>query len=416
MKVAVVFIWTTIFLISLVSAQENKQPATVVVPAEQQKTAPSIDADAQQVKKSFEQIIPQRQFLEQALEQPVDSTTYLLGPGDQLLIKMWGAFENQFLVEVSPEGFILIPTVSQIDVAGKTLADAIGLIRTTLKTKFKTDQFSIRLVKLRKFRVFIVGEVEKPGTYFMRASDRLNDLIELAGGLTDWSNDTEIELRHGDSGRKVNFSNFLISGNLDNNPHLNSGDIVYIPPIDLSRNYAIIEGNVGSQGIYQIQPGETLMNFLYRVKAMNRKSNVENIVIIRHNQRRTVNLLQEAAGQKQEIVQSGDRILLPSNRNKVYVKGEVAQPGPLFFMANYRARDYAGSAGILETAKGLNSIYVIRMKTGKIEKGPDVIVQKGDIVVVPRKNREIFKDYMTIVTPILSMVLSTAAIIISVKK
>ena len=80
-------------------------------------------------------------------------------------------------------------------------------------------------------------------------------------------------------------------------------------------------------------------------------------------------------------------------------------------MANYNTQDYAGSAGLLETSKSLEHLYVIRAETGEIEVGNNVIVENGDVVVVPRKKRETWKDILTIITPIISIALSTWAII-----
>jgi len=114
---------------------------------------------------------------------------------------------------------------------------------------------------------------------------------------------------------------------------------------------------------------------------------------------------------QKETLQTGDVIVIPSIRDQVYVKGEVLKPGPFPYLANYTARDYAGFAGLLETSKGLDNIYVIHTRTGEIEKGADVIVGNGDIVVVPRRSREVFKDYLSVLMPIISVGLSAYALI-----
>ncbi|NOX38935.1 MAG: hypothetical protein GXO78_15510 [Calditrichaeota bacterium] len=370
------------------------------------------DIDLQQLEKTNEQIIPQRQLLEQALERQIDSTTYIVGPGDQLLLKIWGVMETQFITEVTPEGFVIIPGISQVYVANETLAEASKKIRQALAQSFKNSRFTVRLLRLRKFKVFVVGEIENPGTYYLRASDRVSDAIQLAGGLTNWGDDTRIQVRHY-NGRvdTINISEFYLTGNLNENPHLNGGDVIYVPPIDLKENYVIIEGNVGSQGVYQILPNETLYEFLTRLQAINRRSDIENIVLIRGTEKKYYNLLKSETRARVEMLQTGDRIIIPSTREMVYVKGEVTQPGPYPYLANYTALDYAGFAGVLETAKSLKDIMVIHTRTGKVEKGADVIVEKGDIVIVPRRNRELLKDYLAIITPIISLGISAYALI-----
>jgi len=380
--------------------------------AQQQERAQTFDTDIQQLEKTNEQIIAQQQYLEQALEKDIDSTVYVLGPGDQLLIKIWGILENQFITEVTPEGYVIVPTIREIKVSGLTLAQGAKVIKKVLSEYFKDSGYSIRLVKLRKFRIFIVGEIKQAGTYYLRGADRVSDAIELAGGLTSWGDDTRVHIRHSDeSVDTVNISRFYLKGDLSQNPYLEGGDIIYIPPIDLNKNFVIIEGNVGSEGVYQIRHNESLFDFLMRVRAINRKSNIRAVLLFRKGEKRVFNLLEEESAARSERLQKGDRIIIPSNRNQVYVKGEVSQPGPYPYFANYTIRDYAGFAGILETARGLNSAYVIHSESGKIEKGGNAVVQKGDIVVIPRRRREVFKDYLAILTPIISIGLSVYAII-----
>ncbi len=377
----------------------------------QQGRSSVFDVDMEQAQKSNEQLIPQQQFLEQTFEKAIDPATYLLGPGDQLLIKVSGVLEKEFISGVSPEGY-LAPSITEIYVSGKPLSVASELIKEALAKTFLNAKFSVRLVKLRKFRAFVVGEVRRPGTYYLRAVDRVSDAIQLAGGLTDWGDDTRIQLRHSNNTTDtVNVNEFYLTGNLENNDPLNGGDVIYIPPIDLKKNYVIIEGNVGSQGIYQIRQQEKLFDFLTRLQAINRRSDIENIILVRNDQKIAFNLLERNSKARGEVLLTGDRIIIPSNRNRVYVRGEVLQPGSFPYLANYTTKDYAGSAGILETAKGLKNLIVIRGETGQVETGEDVVVGNGDIVVVPRRARESFKDIMTILMPIISVGISAAVLI-----
>lgn len=369
------------------------------------------DSDMNQLERSNEQLIPQAQLLEQVFEQEIDPESYILGPGDQLLIKIWGLLENQFFAIVSPEGHVLIPSVAEVFVARKSLADGSEAIKSALAEAFRDARFSVSLVKMRKFRVFVVGEANFPGTYFLRSVDRVSDAIQLAQGISTWGDDTRIELRNknGDT-QTININNFYLEGDLDNNPALSGGDVIYIPSINLNKEYVIIEGNVGSQGIYQIRENETLPAFLTRLRAINRNSDIENVILFRGDEKMTYNLLEKDTPANTLLLQRGDRVMVPTNRNRVYVRGEVTQPGAFPYLADYTAKDYAGAAGLLETAKDLDELFVIRTKTGKVEKGENVVVDNGDIVVVPRKSREAFKDILTILTPIISIGISAVAL------
>lgn len=374
------------------------------------------DVDMTQLPKTNEQVIPQQQFLEQAFETEIDSTQYILGPGDQILIKVWGALDQQFVTAVTPEGYVIIPSVAEVFVSGKTLADGAILMQAELQKVFKNTSFSIRLAKMRKFRVFVVGEVEAPGSYYFRAVDRVSDAIQLATGLSSWADDTRIQIRHvSGTVDTVNVSEFSVTGDLKYNPFVQGGDIIFVPSIDLEKNYVILAGNVGSQGVYQIRPQETLLQLLTRLRTINRRSNIENIVLIRGGEKKVYNLLANENAARQEVLLNGDRIMIPTIRDQVYVKGEVLQPGPFPYLANYTAKDYAGLAGMLASAKDFTKVYVIHAKTGIVERGGDAIVDNGDIVVVPRNARENLKDILAIITPVISIALSTVAIIQATK-
>lgn len=408
--------WLAVFFLILIQVawaqQAQQQQGEGTVETKGTTRAPVFDIDMNQLEKTNEQLIPQQQFLEQVYEKEIDSTQYIMGPGDQLLIKIWGALDTQFISAITPEGYVLIPSVSEVFVAGKTLAETSNLIKAELDKVFKNAGFSVRLVRMRKFRVFVVGEVESPGTYYLRSVDRVTDAIQLAQGLVGWGDDTRVQIRHENNEvDTVNVSEFYVSGDLKYNPVLTGGDVVFVPPIDLQKKYVILAGNVGSQGLYQVGPHENLYSLLTRLKTINRKSNIQTIVIMRGGEKKVFNLLQDEAAARNEILQTGDRIMVPTIRDQVYVKGEVLRPGPLPYLANYMAKDYAGLAGMLATAKDFNEVYVIRTKTGEVEKGGNAIVDNGDIVVVPRNARENVKDYLAIITPLLSIALSTIAII-----
>jgi protein involved in polysaccharide export with SLBB domain len=343
------FFLTTIFLFFSNSSAQSVRPERQTEQKPTTEIPKQFDIDFGFQEKTPEKVVPSQQYLEQALEVAVDSNSYKLGPGDLLQISVWGILENQLLTEVTAEGYVVIPTISEIYVSGLTLADGSSLIKKNLQRYFKEASFSIRLIKMRKFRVYLVGEVAKPGTYYMRGSDRLSDLLEVAEGLTPSGNESVIQMRHANGENDtLNIIDFYLHGDKAANPYLNGGDVIFIPRIDFSQNNS---NYIDTPGIYQLK------------------------------------------------------------KEYIYVKGEVYQPGAYPYMTNLKAIDYAGMAGMRETAQDVNKIYVIHSKTGEISNGGEATVMQGDIVVVPQRSRETFKDYLSILTPIISIGLSTFAII-----
>jgi protein involved in polysaccharide export with SLBB domain len=307
---------------------------------------------------------------------------------------------------------VVIPGISDVYVSGLSLAAGSGKIQNELDKYFRDTQFTVRLMRMRKFRVYAVGEITTPGTYFMRGADRLSDLIELAQGVSSGGDETHITIQHVDGTiDTVDISDFYRRGIKEANPYLAGGDIVHVPMISLKRNYVFIEGNLDFPGIYQTKENETLVEFLYRLKVINRESNIEDISLTRSGQTIPFNFLTQIDSARTEVLRSGDRLFIPPAQEYVYVKGEVFQPGAYPYLANFKAKDYAGMAGVLETAQSIDKITVVRASLGQIIDGGETVVGKGDVIVVPQRRRENVKDILAILTPIISIGLSTFAII-----
>jgi protein involved in polysaccharide export with SLBB domain len=411
-----VFIFITILFISHLHSQSvkpyRKEQDKKTQEEEGLKFQKDFDIDLKSQEKSVERVLPPQQFLEQTLEVAIDSSRYILGPGDLMLVNILGPLENQIYSEVTPEGYLVIPGISDVYVSGLTLSEGAKKIISLLDQYFKETEFTVRLIHMRKFRVYAVGEISNPGTYFMRGADRLSDLIELARGISSGGDETRISIQHVDgTADTVDLSQFYRQGIKESNPYLAGGDVVHIPMISLKRNYVFIEGNLEFPGIYQVKKDETLVEFLYRLKVINRESNIENISLTRDGKTTPYNLLKSLDSARSEVLQSGDRLFIPPTQLYVYVKGEVYQPGAYPYLANFKAKDYAGMAGILETAQSVDRIKVVRASLGEIIEGGETVIGKGDVVVVPQRGRENTKDILAILTPIISIGLSTFAII-----
>jgi len=372
------------------------------------------DIDTKVQEKTMEKILPPQQYLEQALEVEIDSASYILGPGDLLLVNIWGPLSNQIMSQITAEGYVVIPSIMDIKVAGLSLADGSEKIKMTLDKYFKDTDFTIRLMKMRKFRVYATGEITIPGTYFVRGSDSLSDLIEIAQGLSSGADETGIQLRHLHGAvDTVDISEFYRFGNNEANPYLQGGDVIYVPAVDLTEDYITIEGNFESPGIYQLKSDESLYAILSRLKLLNRESNIQNIELIRDDQNFSFNLMNDVNSAMQEMLRKGDRIYIAPIQEYVYVSGEVRQSGAFPYRANYTSKDYYGMSGPMESARSVDKIYVIRGLTGEVVKGGDVVVEKGDVVVVPQRGRENTKDIMAILTPVISITFSMIALILS---
>ena len=200
-------------------------------------------------------------------------------------------------------------------------------------------------------------------------------------------------------------------GDKSQNPYLKGGDVIFAPSIDLASDYVIIEGNVGFQGVYSLTENETLFEFLRRVSAISKRSNLENVILVRNGERQKIDILNDQEKFRNFQLLDRDRIMIPSMYDRVYVRGEVFNPGAQPYLANYRSRDYIGRAGALDSAVGDDKIIVVRQNSGKVLKGGDVIIEKGDTIILPKRAREVFKDYISILAPIVTLAIATLALV-----
>ncbi|MCK5527604.1 MAG: polysaccharide export protein, partial [Candidatus Latescibacteria bacterium] len=183
------------------------------------------------------------------LDRRIDPEKYVVGPGDGFMIYLWGQLDQGQLLRVNPEGKLLVPYVGPILVADKTLAEAKREVVRQLKLRYDKVDVSVELSNVRGFRVFVTGEIRTPGTYYAWAVDRVSDMIKEAGGIRvtaapvrtagvgETARTREIGSRRNirlsrQKGETivVDLDRFLTIGDLEANPYLKTGDVIYVPP------------------------------------------------------------------------------------------------------------------------------------------------------------------------------------------
>jgi len=118
-----------------------------------------------------------------SLDQPIDPLTYVLGPGDKMMIFFWGSLQAQYSLTVTPEGKLLIPTVGPVNVSGVFLSAAKTIIEEKILEKYKNIEVTADLIGLRSFKVSIGGAVQFPGIYTANGTTRISEIIAMAGGF-----------------------------------------------------------------------------------------------------------------------------------------------------------------------------------------------------------------------------------------
>jgi len=181
---------------------------------------------------------------------------YTLGPGDNLIVNVWGRVELQYDLTVDREGKVFIPRVGDIMALGCTAEKFRQVLQTKLGQIYSEFQLSVAIGKLRQIRIYVFGEVKMPGGYTSTSLATILNALYLAGGITDNGSLRKIQLiRHTKVHSTYDLYELLLKGNNSNDLKLLSGDVVYVP---VTGPRVGIEGEIRRPAIYELQGGETI--------------------------------------------------------------------------------------------------------------------------------------------------------------
>lgn len=190
---------------------------------------------------------------------------YRLGPGDEVIIDIWGNSEDHLRQTISPEGSIMIEQIGPVYLNGMTIADANKHIKSAFSKKYagmtdaETD-IQVTLGQVRTIQVDIMGEVATPGTFLMSPFSSVFHALYRAGGINDIGSLRNIQvLRNGKKIAGVDIYQYLFEGKSAGNIRLQEGDVIIVPPYEQLVN---IDGNVKRPMYYEIKPGETIQSLI----------------------------------------------------------------------------------------------------------------------------------------------------------
>jgi polysaccharide biosynthesis/export protein len=198
---------------------------------------------------------------------PVDEN-YRLGSGDVLVLILTGDVEQAYTLNVTREGFVVIPQVGQVYVANLTLSQLEDQLYSRLRRVYSgirrgpnaATKFQISVAKLRNIQVFVAGDVVRPGAYQMSGAGTVLTALYAAGGPTTSGSFRRVDVRRG--GKLVDsldIYDYLLRGMNLGDIRLETGDIVFVP---VHRGFVRIAGEVNRPAVYELQPNETLRDLI----------------------------------------------------------------------------------------------------------------------------------------------------------
>lgn len=190
---------------------------------------------------------------------------YRLGPGDQVVIDVWGAAEEHLRETITPEGSIMIARLGPVYLNGKTIDEANTYIKNLFARKYAgvgSDQtdVNVTLGDIRSIQIDVMGEVSTPGSFRMSPFSSVFHALYNAGGINNIGSMRNISvLRNGKRIANVDIYDYLFNGKQTGNIRLQEGDVIIVPPYEQIVN---ISGNVKRPMYYEIKPGETVASLL----------------------------------------------------------------------------------------------------------------------------------------------------------
>ena len=294
---------------------------------------------------------------------------YVLGPGDEIRIILFGANNKKYSLVVTRDGEIFMPEIGPVSVAGLTFSDAKATIVQLIENQLIGTQVSLTLGALRSINIFVLGEAQIPGMYTVNALTTLTNAIFASGGIRQSGSLRNIQLkRNGKIVSDFDVYQLLLNGDTSNDKRLMSNDVVFIPPITKKVS---ISGEVQRPAIYELLPNETGEDLLRYAGSLKAKADLNAIEIRRIDSDGNGFNLLDIDTKKESfsdlMLKDGDSLLIQTIISKinqaVLMRGHTKQPGYHAWKSGMRVLDLIESKETLLPMTDTNYVLIKREKT-----------------------------------------------------
>ena len=268
---------------------------------------------------------------------------YLIGPGDELLIRAWGQIDVDYRATVDRNGAVNIPRVGTLQVAGTRYQDLTALVKQAVSKNFRNFELIVTLGQLRSIQVFVVGQARRPGAYTVSSLSTLVNALFSAGGPSTRGSMRAIQLKRGAQVvTEFDMYDLLLRGDKTKDAALLPGDVIYFPPAGA---LAAVSGSVRNPAIFELKGASAVVSLIdyaggLTTTAQTRKVSIERI---EDRQTRVVDQFTLDAGGMARTVKDGDLVsvysISPKFENAVTLRGNVAAPLRYPYKDGMRVRD-----------------------------------------------------------------------------
>jgi protein involved in polysaccharide export with SLBB domain len=277
------------------------------------------------------------------IQQSPITMDYVIGPGDELVLRMWGQINQNLNLTVDRAGQIYVPQVGNINVAGMTYQQMQGHLREELSRVFRNFEFSVTLGQLRSIQVLVVGQARRPGNYTVNSLSTLLNAVFASGGPTALGSLRHIQLkRRGALVTELDLYDLLLNGDQSKDARLLPGDVIYIPTVGPQ---VAIAGSVKHPAIYELKGDTSAGEAIKLAGGLSSIAEGHRAVLERIKDRaarETTDLGLDSGGLSTPM-RDGDLLriqtVLPQFANAVTLRGHVASPGRFSWKPGMRLRD-----------------------------------------------------------------------------
>lgn len=337
---------------------------------------------------------------------------YVLGPGDNLIIDIYGASQKSLSLTVSPEGTITVPGYGPIQLSGLTVSAAQGRLRQTLGARYSSSELRLTLGQTRTIQVNVMGEVQTPGTYHLSAFSSVFHALYKAGGIRDLGTLRNIRvIRGGKVVTTVDVYDYILNGRLTGNILLKEDDVIQVQPYE---NLVGISGNVKRPMFYELKKNETLSTLISFAGGFTSDAYKKSIRVVRQaGELYSVHNVSEF-DQATFKMADGDAVtvdgMLNRFENMVEIKGAVFRPGQyrigqqvttvrtLIEQAEGLTEDAFTARAVLHRLKADRTLQVIPVDVAGIMAGtqPDIPLNNEDVLFIPTQTDLLQRRTLTI--------------------
>ena len=329
-------------------------------------------------------------------------TDYVIGPGDAVSVHLFGNKDAEYHLVVNRDGLINFPEIGPISVVGLSFESMRSEIALRLNEQMIGVHASITLGALRSIRVFILGDVVRPGSYTVSGLSTMTNALFSSGGVEEIGSLRRIELRRdGETVSTLDLYDLLLRGDTRGDAPLKPNDVIFVPPVG---DTVAVDGEVKRPAIYEIRGEASVAEVLALAGGIRATANPAAIKIQRVEPGKGTSVRDiELGGTRSEIIKDGDFVQVLPNLDQLHgsvrLSGNVQQPGIYEWNPEMRLTDLLPSAEAMRSGSDLRYVLIRR------EVEPNVLIEvvssdleaawrmprsEADIELAPRDTVHVF--------------------------